>query len=158
MAFSHSDMQEVRNIFLQAYRTTVSRYIDARRRETVEMLTVQLVVEHKPLHIVTGPGVVTLRDLIFENAIHTDFIQTLAFTFFGQWGEGPDKYPALVKSLSLACSVDAATDLMIMPSEFAQRLTMSDTVEKMLLSNRWVTVILLMALYINLEAEDGKKR
>jgi len=158
MSLTNADMLLVRDVFTASYESTMGRYIDDKRKLAVLELTLRLAYEFKPAHMITPKGLTGIMDLIWTNELHTDFIQSLTFTFIAMWGEAADKYGDLINSLAIACSVDKSNGLNATPAGYAVRLSTESDIVEVLKGNKWLTTILLIMLYIELKEPNDKRK
>lgn len=155
---THHDMQEVEAIFLQSLDLSMGRYIEEARVKTVQEFILRLTYDFKPAWIMSPSGIGNIINYVFQSEIHTDFIQTLTFNFLSRWAGAAERYEMLIDALSMAVSVDKAGNDSATPGVYSARLTTKEDVFTTLRSNKWLTTILLIILYVDFRGANDKKR
>lgn len=161
---------DVKAVFQDALKQTISNYSDQARIE-ISMFIMHVCAQVRPYMLVTEAGAETMSDEVFLNDIRRDFVINLLFNFCPRLSftnnvnaEFKKLISALTFSLSISDKTDQSgttnqryNDKSKLPTEIQTRLPTYDNIQALLDANKWLVMILLMALYISVEDFEPPK-
>ncbi|MBB5409281.1 hypothetical protein HDG34_003222 [Paraburkholderia sp. HC6.4b] len=136
--------------------------IAAGNEELHEKLTdflMSLILADKPYLLASAKGLDRAVNLAFVDPQVCDFILMIVFVFFSRWGASFSRYMHLVESLAFAVAGDAPFSppgsqttqrqvLVATPSEIHESLPDPALTQDLLLQNKWLSVLLLIHLFV----------
>ncbi|WP_233874266.1 hypothetical protein [Paraburkholderia adhaesiva] len=130
-------------------------------REKLTGFLMSLILADKPYLLAAARGLERAVDLAFEDPQVCDFILMIVFVFFSRWGASGERYASLVESLAFAVEADAShlshaspapgvqrQELVATPPEIHESLPDPGLTRELLLQNKWLTVLLLIHLFV----------
>lgn len=150
---------KIKELFTEALMQTVSNYAETSSGHITAFI-LHVCGELRPYMIVTPGGAETLAEEIFTNELKRDFIFNLLFNFcprlsFTDVGKEFSKLiSTLAFTLAIGDVVTASTDnesTSLLPEELSTRIPDHETITNLLNSNKWLVMVLLISLYINVD-------
>lgn len=150
---------KIKELFTEALMQTVSNYAETSSGHITAFI-LHVCGELRPYMIVTPGGAETLAEEIFTNELKRDFIFNLLFNFcprlsFTDVGKEFSKLiSTLAFTLAIGDAVTASTDnesTSLLPEELSTRIPDHETITNLLNSNKWLVMVLLISLYINVD-------
>lgn len=143
------DMQEVGGVFIDAY-ASVLRELSNDSKDNVASMVRYLAAELRVHAFLTTDGLNAIVDYVFSDEIHYDFLFSLQYQFFAKWGRDQIGVSTLSGVLALSISHPFANgEQSILPSVYGERFNTEDIMKQLFDQNRWLTMILLMRLYVD---------
>jgi hypothetical protein len=165
MAFTAEGWIEIAEVFKGSLEHVLanSKSFSQEGQDVISKFIYGFVMVNKPYMLATPLGVQHAVDTVFTNEIVRDFILTLAFVFSCRWGANTQRYAELVESIAFAVSASDASGhgraLNAIPQQILDELPRVDTVLPVLQENKWLVVLLLMQLTVQIPPiSDGKKK
>lgn len=146
-------MLDTRNTFLESLSQTLGNMGSENRSHALAFL-LNLATSYTPAFMIQIFNIRELSESIFTSVLHRDFITTLAFNFYSRFPDNiDDEYMTLVRKLSFAITLYSGNnaDGLEIDKEVSSRLPSSESVIKTLKENRWLVVILVAILYVNVD-------
>ena len=143
-----TEMAELAVVFQESLQHVLSNLV-GQTKDNVTLFCGDVILREKPYLIVTEQGLAHMNTKVFASEDIRDFVLTLAFTFFARAAIGPSKYARLSASLATGAScVDGTEVLNAVPPEIHQRLATYRDTRDLIYSNKWLTVVLLLQLFV----------
>lgn len=148
----------IKELFTSALTQTISNYAET-SRNAITSFILHICGELRPYMIVTPAGAATLAEDIFTVELNRDFIFNLLFNFCPRlsFTDTGKEFGKLISALSFtlaigdSCNTSSDNDESLLPEELSTRLPDQNTITNLLMSNKWLVMVLLISLYINVE-------
>jgi len=149
----------IKQLFTDALMQTVSNYAETSSASITEFI-LHICGELRPYMIVTPGGAETLAEEIFTTELKRDFIFNLLFNFCPRlsFTETGKEFSKLISTLAFTLAIGDAVITTndsefksLLPDELSTRIPDHETITNLLNSNKWLVMVLLISLYINVE-------
>jgi hypothetical protein len=152
-----SQMVEVAETFSDAYQHVIDNMVGEQRNQVVAFVG-SLIYTHKPYMLVSPEGLPMAQGMVFGSEVVRDFIMTLNYVFFARWGHGENAVAGLAENLGRGLGTWAPSpNLALMPKDIHSRISESVSIEELLMSNSWLMILLMLPLFIQVEAPKPPK-
>ena len=145
------EMREVSEVF----KDSVDFVIGNQTKETAQELKLfmaGLVMREKPYLLLTQEGIERAMELVWAHANIADFVMATSYVFFARWGHDNDKVQGLFENLARGCAlVDDRKELREMnatPIVVRDRLSDIGVTRRLIESNKWLVIVLLVQLFV----------
>jgi hypothetical protein len=166
MALDAVDWVEIGQVFKDSLDHVLknAKALEQKSQERIIHFVYHNALYGKPFMLVTPMGVKNLVENVFSDVIVRDFVLQLSFVFYSRWGTDNAKYSQLAETLAFAVSADveplgisgtASVPCSIPPAVLAD-LPKTDGVRATLASNKWLSVVLLIALVVQMPETPPK--
>lgn len=166
MAFDAVEWVEIGQVFKDSLDHVLrnTKALEAKSQERILHFVYHNALYDKPFMLVTPLGVKNVVEKVFSDVIVRDFVLQLSFVFYSRWGTDAEKYSHLVETLAFAVSADVepmslsgipGAPCAIPPAVLAD-LPKTDGVRITLANNKWLSVILLIALVVQMPETPSK--
>lgn len=151
------EMVTVATIFQDSVKYVLEGYAPESRPKINEFIA-SIVMRERPYMLVTNTGIAHAATLVFSDDAYRDTILAIAFVFFSRWGGGNDGISALAQNLADGVSGDDMTGPnTAMPADVLRRLPIHNTTQAILANNKWLMILLMLILFIQVTAPEAKK-
>lgn len=160
MALDAADWIEIGQVFKDSLDHVLrnTKALEQKSQERVLHFVYHNALYDKPFTLVTPAGVKNLVEKVFSDVIVRDFVLQLSFVFYSRWGTDSEKYSHLADTLAFAVSADVVPMSLTgipsvpcaIPPQVLADLPKNDGVRATLASNKWLSVILLIALVVQM--------
>lgn len=142
----------VADVFQGAYEHVIGNLVGDTRIAIIGFVG-QVVLKEKPYLLVTGEGLQHAIDLVFCNEQIRDFVLTLSYTFFARLGESSAHVRGLSENLARGVAQGSSAsprsvDYCAVPKDLSSRFTPETEALELIESNKWLVVLLLLPLFI----------
>lgn len=150
---------KIKELFTEALMQTVSNYAETSSGHITAFI-LHVCGELRPYMIVTPGGAETLAEEIFTNELKRDFIFNLLFNFCPRlsFTDVGKEFSKLISTLAFTLAIgDVVTEsadnqsTSLLPEELSTRIPDHETITNLLNSNKWLVMVLLISLYINVD-------
>ncbi len=159
------DNVNLKEVFKEALSQTIANYTDNQKLEITHLI-LNICGQYRPYMLVTELGAEEISDEIFLSDIKRDFISNLLFNFCPRitFNNIKDIFQKIVITLSFSLTIGDTTILndgppkenkqnqySKIPAEVNNRLPNYSDVSALLSNNKWLIMVLFIALYVNIE-------
>lgn len=154
-------MKEVGEVFIDAFSRELTVWSKVVQGRLDEFISESVKLQSHSAFITTD-GIEKIRNDVFADLTISDFVQSVSFRFFSFWGRSKEGIDELCALLALAATQpvydDSDNSEVLLPDEYSERYKPEAEVFKLLKDNRWLVIVFLMRLFIEVrldEIEDG---
>jgi hypothetical protein len=138
--------------FRDAYEHVLGNLVADTKERTIKFV-MEIVLRQKPYMMVSKEGLPKIMDVVFSSDEIRDFIFTLHFVFFSRWGNEDQDVNGLIGNLARGAGLASFGKLNAIPVPINDRLTGVDDVNQILMDNKWLTIILMLQMFVVLDKE-----
>jgi hypothetical protein len=165
MALSVTEWNEVGEVYKGSleYVLDNSKSFSLEAQNKINRFLLSFVMIEKPYTLTTPSGLKHAVETVFIDEIIRDFVLTLAFVFSSRWGANAQRFAELVESLAFAVSAsdvrNTGPSKSAIPQPILDDLPKEELVLPMLQGNKWLVVLLLAQLTVQIPVlVEGKKK
>jgi hypothetical protein len=167
MALNVEEWNQVGEVFKGSLEHVLanSKSFSTEAQDKINRFLLGFVMIEKPYMLATPAGVQHAVETVFTDEIVRDFVLTLVFVFTARWGSNSERFAELVESLAFAVSAQSPTHIASSPSKnsipspILAELPKEEMVVPVLLENKWLVVLLLAQLTVQLPViVEGKQQ
>jgi hypothetical protein len=157
MSISTERMIEAADVFKGSYDHVIQNTFGDTHNNVIKFVA-DIVLRTKPYLLLTHSGLSHIAETVFTNEEHRDFVLMLAFTFFSRFG-GPDEdVSGLAYNLAKGAGQKTTSgEYGLIPNQINERLITTEDAAMVLLENKWLMVLLLLQLFVNIPQEEAIK-
>lgn len=155
---SADEMNLVRSVFVESVAHVLGNYEETAKQHLIAFV-LSLVAKEKSYTMVTPSGLDRAIKLAWSEEGTRDFLLKLSFTFFARMGQTDEFVHGLAHNLARGCSfVDSTvkSGWNAVPSPAGDRLADSESALNIITANRWLMIVLMIQLFIGLDAFKAK--
>lgn len=166
MALNVEEWNEVGEVFKGSLEHVLanSKSFSTEAQDKISRFLLGFVMIEKPYMLATPAGVQHAVETVFTDEIVRDFVLTLVFVFTARWGSNTERFKELVESLAFAVSAqgpahNTGPGKNAIPPPILAELPKEDLVVPVLQDNKWLVVLLLAQLTVQLPViVEGKQK
>jgi len=146
---------EASQTFDDSFTHVLSNYLPDSKKQIVEFIG-KIILQEKPYLLVSEEGLTRAISLVFGDDAIRDFIFTLHFTFYARFGHSDDHIQRLISSIARGVGLASHYPLSAIPTQINQRLTKLEDAYNIINDNRWLSIILMIQLFIRADVPSKK--
>lgn len=150
------DMIVVATTFQDAHVHVLHNYLVPEERNKLLEFVANVILRERPYMLVTQEGIKHAIDLAFKDDLIRDFVLKLSYVFFARYGNRQTHVHALAANLARGAAMGIKHDYAAIPDQIRMRLPEPAETTELLENNPWLMVILMIQLFIQLEAPTKK--
>lgn len=156
------EMQVLAETFQDSFKFMMTNAIGETKKRYTEF-SARLVLQEKPYLLVTEEGLQHISGLVFSTPEIRDFILGLSFVFFSRQGFKEGQMDDLARALARGTSsheyiTNEEQRLDAIPKAIGSRMLSFNDVFPLLKANRWLMIVLLIQLFINVDVTEHTKQ
>ncbi len=167
MALNAGDWVEIGEVFKDSLEHVLrnTQALEEKSRARIQHYVYHSALYDNPYMLLTMAGVKNAVETVFSDEVVRDFVLRLSFVFFSRWGTSDEKYGQLIDTLAFAVSADVPTGFSgtqlvpcAIPSQVLADMPKSELARSTLYTNKWLSIVLLLQLVIQMPEQAVPKR